>query len=92
MGLTVAEVAGVNAALQSFRLRELGEHLRQGAALLTRRSAGLLHPVVPFWELQRQIPERLHRVRLALAGQTRYLQGHRKFSLETWTIAGKSDT
>lgn len=60
--LTVAEVARVDAALQRFRLGELGEHLGQRAAQLTRGSTGLLHSVVSLRKLQRQIPEGLHRV------------------------------
>ena len=73
--LTVAVVAGVDAALQGLCLSELGQHLSEGAAALVgqRRSRALLRAVVALWELQGQVPERLHRVRLVLTGQTRHL-------------------
>lgn len=72
--LTVAVVAGVDAAFESLHLCKLGQHLGEGAAALVRRRArALLHAVVPLRKLQRQIPEGLHCVGLVLAGQTRHL-------------------
>lgn len=74
--LTVAVVAGVDAAFQSLHLCKLGQHLGEGAAALVRRRArAFLHTVVALREFQRQIPEGLHRVGLVLAGQTRHLGG-----------------
>lgn len=73
--LTVAVVAGVDAAFESLHLCKLGQHLGEGAAALVRRRArALLHAVVPLRKLQRQIPEGLHCVGLVLAGQTRHLR------------------
>lgn len=75
--LTVAVVASIDAALQSLCLSELGQHLSEGAAALVgqRRSRALLRAVVALRELQGQVPERLHRVRLVLTGQTSHLEG-----------------
>lgn len=73
--LTVAVVAGVDAAFESLHLCKLGQHLGEGAAALVRRRArALLHAVVPLRKLQRQIPEGLHCVGLVLAGETRHLR------------------
>lgn len=73
--LTVAVVAGVDAAFESLHLCKLGQHLGEGAAaLVSRRARALLHAVVPLRKLQRQIPEGLHCVGLVLAGQTRHLR------------------
>ena len=72
--LTVAMVAGVDASLQRLGLRELGQHLYEGAALEAQRARSLLPTVVALWELQGQVPERLYRVGLVLAGKTRHLE------------------
>lgn len=76
--LTVAVVAGVDASLQRFSLSELGQHLCKGAALETQRAGGLLPTVVALWELQGQVPERLHCVRLVLARKTRHLEDNER--------------
>ena len=74
-GLTVTVVAGIDIAFQSLHLCKLGQHLGEGAAALVRRGGARgFDAVVSLRKLQRQIPERLHRVRLVLAGQTRHLR------------------
>lgn len=51
--LTVAVVAGVDAAFESLHLCKLGQHLGEGAAALVSCGAGaFLDAVVPFWKLQ----------------------------------------
>lgn len=62
-------IAGVDCALQGLRLRELGQHLGEcAAALVGRRTHAFSNAVVALRELQREIPEWLHCVRLVLAG------------------------
>lgn len=69
--LTVALVAGVNAALQGFRLGELGQHLRQPA----RHLRGQLPAVtmVTLRKFQGQVPEGLHGIGPMVTGQARHL-------------------
>lgn len=67
--LTVAVVAGVDAAFKSLHLCKLGQHLSEGAAtLVSRRARAFVYAVVSLWKLQRQIPEWLYCVRLVLTG------------------------
>lgn len=73
--LTVAVVAGVDAAFKSLHLCKLGQHLSEGAAALVSCGArAFVYAVVSLWKLQRQIPEWLHCVRLVLTGQTGHLK------------------
>lgn len=79
MWLTVAVVAGVDAAFKSLHLRKLGQHLGEGAAPLVSCSTwAFVYAVVSLRKLQRQIPEWLNCVRLVLAGQTRHLKKNKK--------------
>ena len=70
--LTVALLTGVDVSLQRFSLGELGQHFRQMARSLSSRLPAIT--VIPLWELQRQIPERLHGVGAVVAGQARHLR------------------
>lgn len=73
--LTVAVVAGVDAAFKGLHLRKLGQHLSKGAAALVSLGAwAFADAVVSLRKLQRQIPEWLYCVRLVLTGQTRHLK------------------
>ncbi len=73
--LTVAVVAGIDAAFKRLHLCKLGQHLSEGAAALVSCGArAFAYAVVSLRKLQRQIPEWLNCVRLVLTGQTRHLK------------------
>lgn len=75
IALTVAVVAGIDAAFKSLHLCKLGQHLSEGAAaLVSCRARAFVNAVISLWKLQRQIPEWLNCVRLVLTGQTRHLK------------------
>lgn len=54
IALTVAAVAGIDAAFKSLHLCKLGQHLSEGAAaLVSCRAWTFVNAVISLWKLQR---------------------------------------
>lgn len=54
IALTVAVVAGIDAAFKSLHLCKLGQHLSEGAAaLVSCRAWAFVNAVISLWKLQR---------------------------------------
>lgn len=75
--LTVALVTGVDPPLQGFSLSEFGQHFCEQALSLGHGDNPLLQGVVTLWELQGQVPKRLHRVGFVVARPAGDLRGHK---------------